>query len=153
QKALEQFQKEVAVLDRRSKMLPEVGRRMMHSETQHLAREPDRFATVTSPLGTQISKRFRLLGESKAVEVPRDEDPRVRIAAWMRRPDNPWFARAIVNRVWAHYFSRGIVDPPDNLSSFNPASHPELLKELSEQFIKNRYDLKWLHRTILTSRT
>src|SRR5262249_50557585 len=52
QKALEQFQKEVAALDRRSKMLPEVGRRMMHSEIQHLAHEPERFATVTSPLGT-----------------------------------------------------------------------------------------------------
>src|SRR5262249_21725127 len=55
QKALEQFQKEVAALDRRAKMLPEVGRRMMHSEIQHLAKEPDRFATVTSPLGTQTS--------------------------------------------------------------------------------------------------
>jgi Protein of unknown function (DUF1553) len=77
----------------------------------------------------------------------------VLLAAWMKRPDNPYFARAIVNRVWAHYFGRGIVDPPDNLSPFNPASHPELLKELCEQFIKNRYDLKWLHRAILTSRT
>src|SRR5262249_8742118 len=153
QKALEQFQKEVAALDRRSKMLPEVGRRMMHSETQHLAREPDRFATVTGPLGTQTSKQFRLLGESKPVEVPRDQDPRVQLAAWMRRPDNPYFARAIVNRVWAHYFGRGIVDPPDNLSPFNPASHPELLKELCDQFIKSGFDLKWLHRTILASRT
>jgi hypothetical protein len=153
QKALEQFQKEIAVLDRRSKMLPEVGRRMMHSEIQHLARESARFATVTSPLGTQTSKQFRLLGASKPLDVPKDRDPRLLVAAWMRRPDNPWFARAIVNRVWAHYFGRGIVDPPDNLSPFNPASHPELLKELCEQFVRNGYDLKWLHRTILTSRT
>ncbi|MBI1918320.1 MAG: DUF1553 domain-containing protein [Planctomycetes bacterium] len=153
QKALEQFQKEVAALDRRSKMLPEIGRRMMHSEIQHLAKEHDRFATVTSPLGTQTSKQFRLLGESKAVDVPKDRDPRLLVAAWMRRPDNPWFARAIVNRVWAHYFGRGIVDPPDNLSPFNPASHPQLLRELCEQFIKQGYDLKWLHRIILTSRT
>jgi hypothetical protein len=72
---------------------------------------------------------------------------------WMRRPDNPYFARAMVNRVWAHYFGRGIIDPPDNLSPFNPASHPELLQELSDGFIKNKYDLKWLHRTILRSRT
>ena len=71
----------------------------------------------------------------------------------MRRPDNPYFARAIVNRVWAHYFGRGIVDPPDNLSPFNPASHPELLRELAQQFVQNHYDLKWLHRTILASRT
>ena len=73
--------------------------------------------------------------------------------AWMRRPDNPYFARAIVNRVWAHYFGRGIVDPPDNLSPFNPPTHPELLDELCRDFIEHGYDLKWLHRTILTSRT
>src|SRR5262249_60329078 len=104
-------------------------------------------------LGTQSSKQFRLLGESKSIDVARDQDPRLIVAAWMKKPDNPWFARAIVNRVWAHYFGRGIVDPPDNLSPFNPSSHPELLRELCQQFIKSGYDLKWLHRTILTSRT
>jgi hypothetical protein len=72
---------------------------------------------------------------------------------WLRRPDNPYFAKAMVNRVWAHYFGRGIIDPPDNLSSFNPASHPELLQELCEGFIAAKYDLKWLHRAILNSRT
>jgi hypothetical protein len=72
---------------------------------------------------------------------------------WMRRPDNPYFARAMVNRVWAHYFGRGIIDPPDNLSAFNPASHPELLDELCNEFIRSKYDLKWLHRAILNSRT
>ena len=71
----------------------------------------------------------------------------------MRRPDNPFFAKAIVNRVWAHYFGRGIVDPPDHLSPLNPPTHPELLDELCQGFIKNGYDLKWLHRTILNSRT
>ena len=72
---------------------------------------------------------------------------------WLRRPDNPFFARALVNRVWAHYFGRGIVDPPDDLSPLNPASHPELLDELCRRFVENRYDLKWLHRAILTSGT
>jgi hypothetical protein len=75
------------------------------------------------------------------------------VMRWMRRPDNPYFAKAIVNRVWAHYFGRGIIEPPDNLSSFKPASHPELLRELCDGFVKNKYDLKWLHRTILRSRT
>ena len=58
-----------------------------------------------------------------------------------------------MNRVWAHYFGRGIIDPPDNLSAFNPATHPELLKELCDGFVRSRYDLRWLHRTILNSRT
>jgi hypothetical protein len=72
---------------------------------------------------------------------------------WLRRADNPYFARSIVNRVWAHYFGRGIIDPPDNLSAFNPATHPELLKELADEFIRKKYDLRWLHRTITESRT
>jgi hypothetical protein len=153
QEALKKFQQEVGALERRSKTLPEVGRRMMHAEVQHLPPAKGTIAKVTSPLGTQESRVFRLLGDSKAVDVPKDQDPRALVAAWMRRPDNPFFARAIVNRVWAHYFSRGIVDPPDNLSSFNPPSHPELLDELCRGFIQHGYDLKWLHRTILTSRT
>ena len=73
--------------------------------------------------------------------------------AWLRKPDNPYFARAMVNRVWAHYFGRGIIDPPDHLSPLNPATHPELLAELSDDFVKHGYDLKRLHRLILTSRT
>ncbi len=94
-----------------------------------------------------------MLGESQAIDIPKDQDPRRVLMDWLRRPDNPFFARALVNRVWAHYFSRGIVDPPDNLSPLNPASHPGLLKELGDGFIKNGFDLKWLHRTILQSRT
>jgi hypothetical protein len=144
--------KTVTEMERKSKMLPEIGRRMMHSEIQHLS-DQQTWASVTSPLGTQKSERFRLLGQADQVAVDKDQDPRALVAAWMRRPDNPYLAKAIVNRVWAHYFGRGIIDPPDNLSSFNPASHPELLKELSEGFVKERYDLKWLHRTILRSRT
>ncbi|MFN4261897.1 MAG: DUF1553 domain-containing protein, partial [Gemmataceae bacterium] len=112
------------------------------------------FATVTSPLGTQSSRQFRLLGESTAHPAPPDgSDPRALVMAWLRRPDNPFFARAIVNRVWAHYFDRGIIDPPDDLSPLNPPSHPELLQELCAGLIANKYDLKWLHRTILNSRT
>lgn len=112
------------------------------------------FATVTSPLGTQTSRELRLLGEKQAMPPPPDGvDRRLLVMDWLRRPDNPFFARAIVNRVWAHYFQRGIVDPPDDLSPLNPPSHPELLQELCDGFIKNQYDLKWLHRAILNSRT
>jgi hypothetical protein len=114
----------------------------------------DGFATVTSPLGTQSSSTLRLLVEKEPLAP--DEaigDRRTLVMAWLRRPDNPFFAKAIVNRVWAHYFDRGIIDPPDDLSPLNPPSHPELLQELCDGFIQNKYDLKWLHRTILNSRT
>ena len=109
---------------------------------------------MTSPLGTQSSRELRLLGDSDQVAPPPDEsDRRALVAAWLRRPDNPFFARALVNRVWASYFGRGIIDPADQLSPLNPPSHPRLLAELSAGFIRNKFDLKWLHRTILNSRT
>ena len=141
-------------MDRRSKMLPEVGQRMMHSEMRTCRR--GRTPSPPSPARSARRRRssYRLLGETEGHRGAADQDPRQLVMAWMRRPDNPYFARAIVNRVWAHYFGRGIIDPPDNLSSFNPASHPELLKELCRAASSSTsYDLKWLHRTILASRT
>lgn len=110
-------------------------------------------ASVRNTLGTQDSRVLRLLGEKTAVEVAADKDRRLLVMEWLRRPDNHFFARAIVNRVWAHYLGRGLVDPPDNLSPLNPPSHPKLLDELCHGFIQSGYDLKWLHRTILQSRT
>ncbi len=111
------------------------------------------FASVTSTLGKQDSKQFRMLGDTKPQTVPADQDPRLPIVAWLKQPENPFFARAVVNRVWAHYFGRGIIDPPDQLSPLNPASHPELLAELCADFVKHGHDLKHLHRAILASRT
>ncbi len=109
--------------------------------------------SVKSPLGTQESRVTRLLGDKAVTTVPEGQDRRQLVIAWLRRPDHPFFAKALVNRVWAHYFGRGIVDPPDNLSPLNPPSHPRLLDELSRGFIQSGYDLRWLHRTILQSRT
>lgn len=147
----EKFRQEMAALDKRAKLMPEIARRLLQAEVR--LKPPGTFAKVTSPIGTAESKAYRLLGETENVSVADDRDPRELVVAWLKKPDNPYFAKAIVNRVWAHYFGRGIIDPPDNLSSFNPATHPELLKELCDGFVKNKYDLRWLHRTILTSRT
>ena len=147
----EKFRTETAEMERRAKMLPEVARRLLQAEVRVLP--PGAYAKVTSPLGTAEAKALRLLGEADALTLADDRDPREAVMAWMRKPDNPYFAKAIVNRVWASYFGRGIIDPPDNLSAFNPATHPELLKELCDGFVANKYDLRWLHRTILNSRT
>ncbi|MCA8996147.1 MAG: DUF1549 domain-containing protein, partial [Planctomycetaceae bacterium] len=57
---------------------------------------------------------------SETVSLNADDDPREPIMDWMARPENPWFARAFVNRVWAAYFSRGLIDPPDDLNPANP---------------------------------
>jgi len=81
------------------------------------------------------------------------EDPRLALWQWMRSPENPYFAKNIVNRLWHHYFGVGIVNPPDDLNAANPPSNPELLDWLATDFIKSGFDLKHLHRRILNSRT
>jgi hypothetical protein len=86
-------------------------------------------------------------------EVAAGGDPRVALFEWMRSPENPYFARSFVNRVWAHYFGTGIVDPVDNFSVANPASNDKLLDALAKDFVEHKYDIRRLERTILQSRT
>ncbi len=74
------------------------------------------------------------------------------LAEWMTARDNPFFARAIVNRMWEHFFGVGIVDPVDDLVDSNPPSHPELLDLLAQEFVAHDYDLKFLIRAITASR-
>jgi hypothetical protein len=70
----------------------------------------------------------------------------------MTDPANPFFAKALVNRYWKHFFGRGLVEPEDDMRVTNPASNPELLDALAEHFIANGFDLKDLVRTICSSR-
>ena len=90
---------------------------------------------------------------SRTVRLTGTDDPRESIMAWMSEPDNPWFAAALVNRVWAGYFHVGIVDPSDELNPANPPSNPDLLNWLTSEFVKHDYDMKWLHRQIVSSDT
>jgi len=149
-------QQEASDLEKKGKLLSDdVSKRILHAEILHRA-EPDgkeKWASVESPLGSQSSQEFRLLGEREPLVIAAGEDPREKFVAWLRKPDNPFFARSIVNRVWAHYFDRGLIDPPDDLSPFNPSTHPALLDDLTKGFVAAKFDLKWLHRQILLSRT
>ena len=77
---------------------------------------------------------------------------RERLARWLVSAENPYFAKATVNRVWAILFGRGIVEPVDDFGRHNPASHPELLNELADAFVISGYDMKWLLRTITQTR-
>jgi hypothetical protein len=76
---------------------------------------------------------------------------RTALAEWMTAPNNPYFARAAANRLWAHFFGVGIVEPVDDLAENNPPSHPELLDELARQFVANRFDVKFMIRAITSS--
>jgi hypothetical protein len=74
------------------------------------------------------------------------------LAKWMTAPENPYFARALVNRIWAQLFGRGLVNPVDNLTDENDATHPELFAELPRDFATGGFDLKTLLRGICSSR-
>lgn len=87
------------------------------------------------------------------VTLRQGDDPREPIMKWMDEPDNPWFAQAFVNRVWASYFNVGIVDPPDDLNPANPPSNPALIEWLVDEFVQRDFDMKWLHRQIVSSDT
>ncbi len=80
------------------------------------------------------------------------EDPRKKLADWLTAADNPYFARAICNRVWGHYFGVGLVDPVDDMRATNPPSNPELLDALARDFVAHKFDLKHLMQTVLKSR-
>ncbi|MES2658922.1 MAG: PSD1 and planctomycete cytochrome C domain-containing protein [Verrucomicrobiota bacterium] len=75
------------------------------------------------------------------------------VAGWLASPENPWFAKNVVNIVWAHFNGVGIVDPVDDVRVSNPPSNPELLDALAEKFVSYNYDFKKLVRDICTSRT
>lgn len=86
-------------------------------------------------------------------EIGPDEDPRLRLADWMSSPSNPFFAKALVNRYWKHFFKIGLIEPEDDIRDTNPPSNPELLAALEEHFIKSGFDLKELVRVITQSKT
>jgi hypothetical protein len=73
------------------------------------------------------------------------------LAQWLTARDNPYFARAKVNRIWAHLFGRGIVHPFDDMHEENPPSHPKLLQSLTDEFVASGYDVKHLIRAICQS--
>jgi hypothetical protein len=74
------------------------------------------------------------------------------LADWVTNPSNPFFARAVANRIWGQFMGKGIVDPIDNLSNENPASHPELLDALASSLVEHDFDLKWFIQEIVNSR-
>ncbi|HQZ66894.1 MAG TPA: DUF1553 domain-containing protein [Planctomycetaceae bacterium] len=93
-----------------------------------------------------------LFPDGTAVTLDPNEDPRVVFANWLITAENPWFARSVVNRVWAWVMGRGIIHEPDDIRDDNPPSHPELLAYLETEFVNSGYNLKHLYRLILTSR-
>src|SRR5262249_32890312 len=91
--------------------------------------------------------------DAPSIAIDSPEDRRLKFAAWLTSPSNHMFARTVVNRVWAKFMGRGLVDPVDDLRATNPASNEELLAALERDFVEHGYDLRRLVRTIMNSTT
>jgi hypothetical protein len=81
-----------------------------------------------------------------------EEDPRHALVDWMVKPDNPFFSRVLVNRMWGHFLGRGLVDEVDDMRATNPAANEELLTRLAKDFVDHKFDVKHIIRTIANSR-
>jgi hypothetical protein len=98
-------------------------------------------------------------GEAAIPRIPGDEflteteDGRQKIAEWLTDSNNPYFAKAVVNRLWKALMGRGLVEPTDDLRSTNPATHPRLLEQLASNFVEHDYDLRHTLRLIALSET
>jgi len=103
---------------------------------------------VSHPVGGRVMAPKFLGGATPDVST---KDRRAVLAEWLTARDNPWFARNLVNLVWAHFFGVGIVDPVDDVRVSNPPSNPGLIAEMSRRFIESDYDFKGLVRAIVTS--
>ena len=103
--------------------------------------------------GTATNAPAAVFPDGTPVTLRPDQDPREAFADWLITPRNPWFARAIVNRVWSWLLGRGIIQEPDDIRPDNPPANPELLALLERELIANRYDLKQIYRSILKSKT
>ena len=120
--------------------------------------ENDESEITLKPAGLVISPKSKKPVDAKYLDGPTekeglDEDIREKLAKWITSPENPWFARSIVNRVFKHYMGRGIVEPLDDFRVTNPPTNEALLDALAKDFVANGYRLKHTVRLILNSRT
>lgn len=131
------------------------------------------FSNIDQSVSSQVSAGLPLIESGRAPQIkipdtnrlvdatfldglrpewePGEVTPRLRLAEWITAKDNPYFAKATANRVWSLFFGRGIVDPVDDFSSTNRATHPLLLELLADSLREHDYNLKFLISEIVNS--
>ncbi|MFA6565093.1 MAG: DUF1553 domain-containing protein [Verrucomicrobiia bacterium] len=112
--------------------------------------------TVTQTFDPAAANHASLVGifpDGTKAKLSPSKDPREVFADWLVTPRNPWFTRAIANRIWGWLMGRGIIHEPDDIRDDNPPSNPALLAYLEKELIAGRYDLKKFYRLILNSKT
>ncbi len=146
---------------------PESQKLFREENAERNKRKPDKRTLPLAPLREVfLAQNGRMLPDpdtnrplpARALGAPvilfeNGKDPRRTLFEWMRSPDNPFFARSFVNRVWGHYFGTGIVNPVDDFSLANPPSNDKLLDALAKEFQGSNYNIRELERKILLSRT
>jgi hypothetical protein len=135
-----------------------VGRKNLPTAGRNNDNQNARISIFNKATGSVTNKRSGKAADLKPLDatpmtVAAEDDPRVVLADWMTDAKNPFFAKAVANRYWAHFFGRGIVDPLDDMRVTNPPSNPELLDALAKDLTDNKFSLKALVRTICKSQT
>jgi hypothetical protein len=120
------------------------GSEMMMTDTPQAGDGP---APVAMIPGTERTVTAAFLDGTQP-EWTADSESRAVLADWVTSSANPYFAKAAVNRIWANHFGVGLVDPVDDFSGNNPASHPEVLDLLAEEFARHDFDVKFIIRVI-----
>jgi hypothetical protein len=99
--------------------------------------------------GQQIEPKYL---DGAVAKFTAEEDPRHALVDWMAKPENPFFSKVMVNRLWGHFFGRGLVHEVDDLRETNPPSNPELLEALAKEFRDHKFDVKHMIRLMVQSR-
>lgn len=128
----------------------QVGRKPTETRGEDMIFHKRGIAAATN-MKTGEKLRPAALGDSVGDIAP-EQDPRLLLADWISKPNNPFFAKAVVNRYWKHFFKRGLIEPEDDIRDTNPPSNPELLAALEKHFVESGYDLKELVRAITRSK-
>jgi len=110
-----------------------------------------------SPVGVSQPRTNKFLApqplDRSQIVIAAGDDPREKLADWIINPANEAFAGAMVNRLWAHFLSVGLVEPIDDLRASNPPTNPGLWKALVKEFVSHKFDRRQIMRVILNSRT
>ncbi len=135
-----------------------VGKKNIVTPGKQQNNQNQKQAIFVKTTGSVTNKRTNKTAEMKALEgepmtIGSDEDPRMVFADWLVDSKNPFFAKAVANRYWAHFFSRGIVEPLDDMRVTNPPSNPELLDAITQLLVEKKFSMKSLIRAICTSKT
>jgi Protein of unknown function (DUF1553)/Protein of unknown function (DUF1549) len=127
----------------------QVGRKPSNTRGEDLIFHKRGTATAKN-MKTGAMLKPAALGD-KIPDIAPDVDPRLKLADWMGSRENPFFAKALVNRYWKHFLGRGLIEPEDDIRDTNPPTNPALLAALEKHFIESRFDLRELVRVIASS--